>query len=227
MGVIAGVAASADLDVPVPTCPGWNLADLLRHLGSVHRWATAVVVSGEQPGHARDDHGPQDHEELRIWFGEGAAALLAALAAVDPNRPTWTFGPAPHVAGFWSRRQAQEALIHAWDACSAVGEELRIDPVMGIDGLDEIANVMFPRQVRMGRIEPLTSSLAVVPDEVPSAGIVLAGDGTESPASADATLHGPAATLLLVMWRRLPVTTVAIAGDRDAALMVLSTAVTP
>ena len=28
----------ADLTVPVPSCPGWNLGQLLRHLGGGHRW---------------------------------------------------------------------------------------------------------------------------------------------------------------------------------------------
>jgi hypothetical protein len=39
-------AAEADLTDPVPTCPGWTVADLLRHHGGVCRWATAIVRDG-------------------------------------------------------------------------------------------------------------------------------------------------------------------------------------
>ena len=37
-------ANGGDLDIGVPTCPGWNLRDLLLHIGQVHRWATTYVA---------------------------------------------------------------------------------------------------------------------------------------------------------------------------------------
>src|SRR5690606_174282 len=37
-------AEHADLDAQVPTCADWRLRDLLRHVGGVHRWATAHVA---------------------------------------------------------------------------------------------------------------------------------------------------------------------------------------
>lgn len=33
---LAEVVAQADPQAPVPTCPGWDLADLLYHLTEVH-----------------------------------------------------------------------------------------------------------------------------------------------------------------------------------------------
>jgi hypothetical protein len=40
------VAAAPDLDVPVPTCPGWTLFDLAQHVGQGRlRWA-AIVAAG-------------------------------------------------------------------------------------------------------------------------------------------------------------------------------------
>jgi uncharacterized protein (TIGR03083 family) len=227
IAIFAEIIATADLTIEVPSCPGWDLAALTRHLGSVHRWATQAVVSGERPEQSRTDDGPVNHDELGAWFADGARDLQHALTQVDPQRHTWTFGPPPQIAAFWSRRQAHETLIHAWDATASIGQSLRIDPVMAIDGLDEIASVMFPRQVQMGRTQPLVHSLAVVPDELPEAGIVLAGDGTNPPLSCDAVMHGPAADLLLVLWGRLPADSVDINGDRDAAMAVLDAAISP
>ena len=34
---------SADLTVPVISCPGWNLGQLLRHVGGAQRWAETTV----------------------------------------------------------------------------------------------------------------------------------------------------------------------------------------
>ena len=40
------VVRTADPAGPVPACPGWGLADLGRHLGSVHRWAREAIRTG-------------------------------------------------------------------------------------------------------------------------------------------------------------------------------------
>lgn len=42
----AAVASAPSLDVQVPTCPGWTLFDLVKHLGEVHRFWAAVVAAG-------------------------------------------------------------------------------------------------------------------------------------------------------------------------------------
>jgi uncharacterized protein (TIGR03083 family) len=43
IAAFADLVRGADLAQPVPTCPGWTLADLVRHTGRVHRWATHIV----------------------------------------------------------------------------------------------------------------------------------------------------------------------------------------
>lgn len=224
---ISRVLLEGDLAARVRACPGWDLAALVRHVGSVHRWATSCVETGLLPDHPRTDSGPDGRRELLSWFEEGSTRLQVALASVDPQRPTWTFGPDPQVAAFWSRRQAQETLIHAWDAQASQGEQLLIDTAMALDGIDEIATVLFPRQVRLGRTPALEQSLAVVPDEFESARFVFSSDGTEKPAHTDATLRGSAADLLLILWSRQPITKVEVIGDRSAAEQVLAAAITP
>jgi len=45
----------ADLTVPVPSCPGWNLGQLLRRLGGGHRWVErplgVLLAWRPAPGH--------------------------------------------------------------------------------------------------------------------------------------------------------------------------------
>src|SRR5215472_429357 len=36
-------AAERGLDAPVPSCPGWDVADVVAHVGSIHRWARLAV----------------------------------------------------------------------------------------------------------------------------------------------------------------------------------------
>ncbi|MFJ7770051.1 maleylpyruvate isomerase N-terminal domain-containing protein [Streptomyces sp. NPDC097107] len=44
--LLASAAEAAGVDAKVPTCPGWQVRDLLRHTGMVHRWAAEIVAEG-------------------------------------------------------------------------------------------------------------------------------------------------------------------------------------
>lgn len=113
--------AAAELDRPVPACPGWDLDALIRHLGDVHRWAAAIVRERLQERLRRDHAGPRDREGLLAWFRDGHAELLDALTASSPEEAYWTWAPAPNPQAFWARRQAHETAIHRLDAEQAAG----------------------------------------------------------------------------------------------------------
>jgi uncharacterized protein (TIGR03083 family) len=214
------------LDQAVSHCPGWRVRDLVGHLGGVHRWATEIVRSGD---HSTDADRPSD-DDLPAWFDEGAEILVRTLRAADPARPCWTLAP-PNNVGFWSRRQAQETMVHRWDLATALGRPAEIAPSLAADGIDEAVGVLFPRQVRLRRMPPLTDVVAVV-DTDSGRRWILAGDGTSSAgagAVADATVSGDATTLLLVLWKRAATTDghVHIEGNLDAARRVLDCPLTP
>ena len=65
----------ADLSTPVPSCPGWNVGQLVRHVGGAHREAEYVVRNGQAPGD--DDFRDPTHfsdsdpEKLGSWLIEG------------------------------------------------------------------------------------------------------------------------------------------------------------
>ena len=46
---LTGYLDGADLRRPVPTCPGWNASQLMRHVDGGLRWAAEIVA------HSRDD----------------------------------------------------------------------------------------------------------------------------------------------------------------------------
>ena len=60
----------ADLTVPVPSCPGWNAGQLLRHLGGGQRWAEAMVRS------RASEPLPDDHfQDLSAYTNEDPATV--------------------------------------------------------------------------------------------------------------------------------------------------------
>jgi uncharacterized protein (TIGR03083 family) len=232
---------AADLAAAVPTCPGWDLRALAHHLGNVHRWARGAIVEGHPD--TAEVEAPTDRSALVAWYTDCAGQLLETLRAVDPQQPCWALGPKPRTASFWHRRQLHETTMHAEDAALAAGRPVPvIDPVVALDGLDEVAGMFFPRQVRLARIAPLTRSLAVVPtdDLAGPTGLrwVLAGDGTGTDAgpgdtapgaAPDVEVRGPAEALLALLWHRTGPddARLTVGGDPVALRDVLAVALTP
>lgn len=132
----------ADLAAPVPTCPGWNLAQLLRHVGGAHHWAESVVrtrsTSPVPDDLVNDVAGYADAgaDVLDAWVAEGAARLADALRDAGPTVPVWTPGPGGTPA-FWARRMLFETVVHRADASWAVGTEFAVADEVALDGVAE------------------------------------------------------------------------------------------
>lgn len=225
----AAFIATADLNRPVPSCPGWNFADLAHHLGNVHAWAEHAVVAGNPDLPERP--APSARTELAAWYRDRAGSLLATLTTTNPEAPAWAFGLPDTRAGFWSRRQTHETTIHLWDARASQSTVHPIDVAVAVDGIDEVATLLFPRQVRLGRTTPVREPVALVPTDADVAPVVLAGDGTTpaQPTDASATVRGPAELLLLLLWKRIGSDDerLSVAGDRAAYLDLLTRALAP
>ena len=56
--LLARSAEGTDLDRQVPTCPEWQLRDLLAHIGRVHRWAATYVATGRTTMLSDDEEKP-------------------------------------------------------------------------------------------------------------------------------------------------------------------------
>ncbi|MEV0450457.1 maleylpyruvate isomerase N-terminal domain-containing protein [Streptomyces sp. NPDC050600] len=130
----------ADPATPVPSCPGWRLADLVRHHGTTHRWAehlvrtraTARVRSRDVPLDL-----PADPAGYPDWLAASAESALRVLREAEPEAPVWTHGGDPHVR-FFPRRLLFEAVVHRADAELALGREpAPADPATAADGIEE------------------------------------------------------------------------------------------
>lgn len=210
-------AATFSMDAPVPSCPDWRVADLVDHLSEVQRFWLDVVENRRQ---RREDVAPvrrPDRTDPIEWLAEGGGCLAAALEAADPDDPVWTWA-ADRTAGFVQRRQAHEAAVHRWDGQAAAGAPQAIDAALAADGLDEFFEVHIPMNDTV--ITGDGESIAVVPSDAGEPWGVRLGPGgpklRRGAAAGDAVLSGPASDLLLVMWRRLPVSAVRLDGDPAA-----------
>ncbi|WP_282692167.1 maleylpyruvate isomerase N-terminal domain-containing protein [Streptomyces sp. CC208A] len=135
----ADTVRGADPATPVPTCPGWNLGDLTRHLGTLHGWAehlvTARPATRVRPADVPLDP-PADPAAYPGWFAARAEAFTAAARAADPGAPVWSPGADPHVRHY-PRHLLAETLVHLADAEIALtGTARPLDPGTAADALD-------------------------------------------------------------------------------------------
>ena len=136
-------AGRAALDDRVPSCPEWDVRELVRHAAGVHTWA-AMSVGGrrtdEIEGDLEDIVGgwPRDGE-LLAWADAAVTAVVDVLRQADPEFDYFTWLPGPTPLTMWCRRMAHETGIHRVDAELAAGGDVTpFEPELAADGVDEL-----------------------------------------------------------------------------------------
>jgi uncharacterized protein (TIGR03083 family) len=208
----ASSEAAGDLSRPVPTCPGWSLRDLARHLGRVHRRVAATVTSGAErlmrPEDAPDGEPPRARDEVAAWLLAGGAAVAAALREAGPDRlVAGFFGPAP--ASWWGRRMLHETLVHRYDAEVTVGFTpwAGVTPALAADGLAESLGLLDTYGARQADLAGSGETIHVHATDDPSCEwlVTRTPSGVEVTAGhvkADVAVRGPAAALFALLTNR-------------------------
>jgi uncharacterized protein (TIGR03083 family) len=222
------VIRGADPSTPVPTCPGWSLSQLFRHVGRGDRWAAQIVA--DRADHYLDprtvDEGkpPPDPDEAISWLHGGAQRLIDAVEQVGEQTPVWTFlGSRP--AYWWVRRRLHEATVHRADAALALALEYALTPELAADGIGEWLERVAAQAGRGDSPLPLENGQTVhLHATDPGLGVAgewtIRGDGDRITWShghdkGAVALRGAAVDLLLAGLRRVPVadTDIAVFGD--------------
>ncbi|MHB9758739.1 maleylpyruvate isomerase family mycothiol-dependent enzyme [Streptomyces sp. BYX5S] len=234
---LRAAASAGPATAEVPTCPGWTLTDLTRHVGQVYAHKTEAVRTAA-PGTEPEwpPKGTADEEPLAL-LDRAYAELRAELTARSPEDPAGTWYAPDQTVGFWIRRMAQETVVHRIDAELAAGEP--VSPVpddLAVDGIDELLKVFTAYAVAEWSDyfrEPLAASpgrtFEVIAESptTPRAWRIHTGpgprfvvedvqgtqQGTGGP-TVDATLSGRPAALLRVLWNRQE--TVGATGNPEA-----------
>lgn len=224
----AAVVRYADPATAVPTCPGWTLADLVRHTGEIHRWAAAMVRDVATRSYRRGelDLGlPDDTGEYPGWLAAGAGPLAEVLRAADPEAGMWAWG-ADQRARFWARRMLHETTVHRADAELALAAEPGISPEVAADGVDEFF-VNLPHAAYFApNVEKLRGdgeTLAFHATDLPPGWrVTLQPDGfrwRREGGPAEVTVRGLSVDLYLLIWGRREPRDVRYAVSGDAGLL--------
>ena len=228
-------AARLGLDARVPSCPDWNVAELVEHVGRVHRSVTRRVHDLETERRPAADIELPPRSELVGWFESGAQALARVLEAAEPDAPVWNWSLTPRLASFWWRRMAQETAVHRWDAQSAHGQQRPIDADVAADGVDEFLDVFMPTDLAEQPAADLGGTVQLRATDRPNTWLATVGTGVltvrrdQPPSPGDAPLASVAASasdLLLFLWKRLPGSAPELDVTGDTSLLARFAALT-
>jgi uncharacterized protein (TIGR03083 family) len=217
-----------DDSTPVPTCPGWTLKQLFRHVGRGERWAAQIVR--EKLDHALDPRAveggkpPPDPADAISWLHGGAQRLVDAVELTGVETPVWTFlGPRP--ANWWVRRWLHEVAVHRADAAIALGTEFTLPADVAADGITEWLERVAVQAGSDGAALPIEGG-NTLHLHATDPGLGEAGEWTigvdqgritwsHEHGKGTAALRGGATELLLAILRRVPLadTGIALFGD--------------
>jgi uncharacterized protein (TIGR03083 family) len=225
------VIRSGDPSTPVPTCPGWSLSQLFRHVGRGDRWAAQIVADRVDhyldPRTVEGGKPPPDPDEAISWLHGGAQRLIDAVEQVGVETPVWTFlGSRP--AYWWVRRRLHEATVHRADAALALTLDYALTPDLAADAISEWIERVASQAGRGDAPLPLENG-QTVHIHATDPGLGAAGEWTVRTDGHRITwshghdkgavaLRGGAVDLLLAVVRRVPVADTDITMFGDTAI---------
>ena len=217
------IEASGDaLELPVPTCPEWQVSDLVGHLGDVFTfWRTQLEAASPGAPAEPASRGVPAGADILEWLEGARAKLRHALTGHDPEDPCWNWSGEDLTAGWVCRRMALESAVHRYDVEISVGLPTPIDRDLAVDGIDEWIGVHLATDVPVTPEVSLGGVLCLACSDDAAAWTVEVAAGRlrwrEGRAPADAVLVGSASDLYLFCWNRRPVEALELTGNRDVA----------
>jgi uncharacterized protein (TIGR03083 family) len=215
---------------PVPSCPGWTVGELVRHLGSVYRRTRANAGSGEiregwGPVVIPEDAPAASDEAVVGWFAAQLAAVDTFLDGLDPDQAAWNWAPQSKTAGFWHRRMAHETAVHRWDAQLATGLPEPLESKLAGDTVAEVLDTFLPagRRRDPGEVFGVVQLLASDMGQewfvrLRGEGVALLDTGTlldDDTHPTRAVASGTASDIALALWGRVTFDVLETAGDPD------------
>ncbi|CAM3560238.1 maleylpyruvate isomerase N-terminal domain-containing protein [Occultella aeris] len=239
---LAEAAGAAEPDAPVPTCPGWTVADLVAHVGQTQHWVADIVehrIADPSQLPTEMAEVPTDASAWPAWLVDGGARVVAAFDDAALVEPVFNAAGDDRTGGvFWLQSQLNEAVIHGYDAAAAAVGDIAVDFDIDADVAAELItnHLAMLTSPTWAALRPESAmavggageSLHWHADDLDASGEWLIERGTDGATwqpghgTADATVRGPAGVLLLILTRRLPLSAVSpdvVRLDGDAELV--------
>ena len=224
---------AADSDAAVPTCPGWTVTDLVKHVGETQNWVSDIIERRiADPSQLPTEMAPLPTEpgDWPAWLSDGAARAVEAFSDEALEAPVFNAAADDRTGGeFWLSSLLNETVIHGADAAYAAGRDYDVDADIAADLITNHLQMLTsptwaaqrPESANALRGAGETLHLRAT-DDAGEWFIERGPDGASWQArsgEADATVNGPASSLLLILTRRRQLSDetdqVSVDGDPD------------
>ena len=209
-------------ELQVPACPGLNLGETARHVGSSYRMTLSWLRDGRRP--VAWQQNPTEGQELADFVRSGVEPLLEELAAHNADDPCGTWWPEEANCGFWARRLAHETTVHRMDVQAAA--RMPLDPVADdvvVDGVDEVLSLWFTHRLAVLGVRGSRDGVVAVRvagrvwlARSGQAGSAAWRASAEEAEPADADVTGVPVQVYRWLWGRISDREVEVNGDHDA-----------
>jgi uncharacterized protein (TIGR03083 family) len=236
---LAESAAVAGPDAAVPTAPKWTITDLVAHVGQTQNWVAEIIerrITDPKQLPTEMAVPPTDPREWQAWLSESAQRVASACSDDVLDVPVFNAaGDERSGTRFWMSSMLNEAVVHGFDAANAADQPVDIDADLAAALITNHLAMVTSSTWEMQRPESAHAIRGTgqtlqwrATDTADGAGtwfVERRPDGaTWQPGTqrADATVTGPARSLLLILTRRLPLsdretTNISVDGDTDLA----------
>ena len=235
---MAEYVGAADSDAPVPTCPGWTVADLVAHVGETQNWVSEIIERRiADPTQLPTEMAtvPTEPGDWPAWLSDGAARAVEAFSDEALEAPVFNAAADERTGGeFWLSSLLNETVIHGADAAYAAGREYDVDADIAADLITNHLQMLTSPTWAAQRPESANALRGDgetlrwnATDETGLGGagnwfIERGPDGASWQArsgEADVSVNGPASSLLLILTRRRQLSDetdqVSVDGDLD------------
>ena len=217
-------AAETDWVRPVPNCPAWDAAGLVRHTGGVLSWVAAIITAVERVSLRTLDAAAEDPADLPVWYIGSLDRALASLMAAAPDALTWTFSSTgDRRVRWWCRRVAVEVAIHRWDAQQALATDggtgpQPLDGDVARAGIEEFVVEFLPGLLGQEGIEGLNGTLHLEGTDGTAdwwIDLDAPGSAIAQQSKADTSIRATRSDLLLWLTNRGPLDSIEVSGSRE------------
>jgi uncharacterized protein (TIGR03083 family) len=216
-GLLLADAAEGHIEAYVPSCPDWQVRDLVAHVAQVYEHKIECTRLGRAP----DPWPPEwpHADEPVAWLRDAHARLLEMFGQNDAASPSATWWPADQTVGFWARRMAHETAVHRVDAELARRAPTRVDAALATDGVDEVLHIMLAGDWSDDADDAMTGQCIAVDTGGRTWQVVLDREAvtvTDGEGQGDARVSGAASDVLLWLWGRASESDIEVSGDPEA-----------
>lgn len=212
-------ACTGNLGVQVPTCPGWTIEDLAKHVwGVINFWPHVVLHNVQDPNDIPPLRPEPSKSDLLSAIRRDADQAIGLLRHTNWSAPIWNWSKNKTVS-FVHRRLANEVSIHRWDAENAVGTPHEIPADLAQDGVDEFIDIFIGSGwMTYKKGKPFAGELIKIHQIQPNRDwtikldkrkVAVVGDAAEP----DLTVRGRPSDLVLMFWRRGGTERIELEGD--------------